>query len=343
MILFLAVAIVGLIGAGSLAVDIGMGLVAKAELQNVADASALSGTRELAQIYIKDPRKISGTLNDSDQRQVRDSAKEYAALNKAGGISISVPTEDLLLGKYDPATGNIEETSEKVRLVRATSRREEGVNGVLPTQLATVLGINSMSVNAATAAALTPIGTLRAGKGEFPIGISKQWFDAHDCGSGETLQLFPTSADSCAGWHTFTTKPASASRLKKLVDDMTDGTFVSPETIAGKTYYEFIGGNVESACPNLEALFNEKKQQGSMTANIPVYDYDCGNVNKERLILGFVRTEITKVQCRNSEGNTSGKNVLNLTVECGIVDEDIGSGGGPADYGFITTSPSMVY
>lgn len=105
MLIFMALALVGLIGAGSLALDIGMGLVTKTELQNVADASALSGTRELAEIYKKDPYKIGTDLPESDQKAVRDTAKEYALANKAGSKSIAVPNEDLLLGELTRPAG----------------------------------------------------------------------------------------------------------------------------------------------------------------------------------------------------------------------------------------------
>ncbi|NIW14021.1 MAG: hypothetical protein GWN31_08830, partial [Candidatus Thorarchaeota archaeon] len=39
---------------------------------------------------------------------------------------------------------------------------------------------------------------------------------------------------------------------------MTDGTFESPATAAGSSELEYIGGNVASAFPSLEALFMER-------------------------------------------------------------------------------------
>lgn len=337
MLIFMALALVGLIGAGSLALDIGMGLVTKTELQNVADASALSGTRELAEIYKKDPYKIGTDLPESDQKAVRDTAKEYALANKAGSKSIAVPNEDLLLGEYDKASGEVTPTNHKVRAVQTTSRREEGVNGVLPTQLATVLGINSMSVRATSAAALTPIGKLKGGAGDFPIGISRQWFDSHSCTDPTTIVIFPTSSDSCASWHTFDTHPASANRLGVLVDGLRRGTYSSPETIAGETYYNFIGGTVESRCSNLLKLWEAKQVEGVMRAHIPVYDMDCGNANQERLILGFIDADISNVVCGASERR------LDLTVKCEIIcDEAVATGGGPNDFGLLACSSGMV-
>lgn len=335
--ILMAVAMVGMIGVASLAIDIGSALVAKAELQNVSDAAALAGARELALYYKDNPDRISLPLGGG-MSIVSSTAQTYAALNKAGGVSISVPEDDLLFGKYDPKTGAITETSTAVRLVQVTSRRDDTANGVLPTRLATVLGINNMSVRATTAAALTPIGTLKAGQGDFPIGISKDWFNSHKCGDNDKIVLFPTSESSCAGWHTFTSTPASASRLGTILKGMEAGTFESPETIAGETYYNFIGGTVESRCSDLKSLFDAKQVDGVMTARIPVYDFDCGNPNQSRLILGFVETEILQVVCGSAK-----ERKLDVRVKCGIVGDTVGTGGGPADYGFLAESPSMIY
>jgi hypothetical protein len=333
--IFFAIALVAMIGFGALAVDIGMGLVTRSELQNVSDAAALAGTRELAKYYEKNPGKImadtAGGLG-----KIATTAKEYAGYNKGWGLSISLQDSDLKLGKYND-DGTIEATTTAVRALQVTSRRDGEENGTLQTSLATVLGITEMNVRATSAAALTPIGTLKGGQGDFPIGISKTWFDTHKCNDSETIVLFPTSTTSCAGWHTFLEKPASANQLGTVVNGLRTGTFKSPETIAGVTKYEFIGGTVESRCSDLLALFNAKKGTGNkMLANIPVYDFDCGNVTGPRVILGFVQAEINKVICGNNNRQ------LDLNVKCGIVGTDVGTGGGENDFGLITSSPSMV-
>jgi len=337
VILVMAFAIVGLIGAGSLAVDIGSALVTKAELQNVSDASSLAGTQSLATYYKTNPTKIQADIS-SQIGSLRTTAQTFAELNKAGGISISVPDGDLLFGKYDPASGAITATNTGVRLVRVTSRRDDTANGVLPTRLARVLGINTMNARATTASALTPLGTLNAGEGDFPIGISKNWFDSHKCGTADTITLFPTSSTSCAGWHTFTDSPASANNLGNIIDGLKTGAFTTPKTVAGETFYNFIGGTVESKCSNLKELHEAKAVDGIMTANIPVYDFDCGNVNQSRKILGFVRASVSAVVCGSAKVRK-----LHLTVECGIVGDEVGSGGGPVDYGLIYDKPKMIY
>lgn len=338
--ILLAVALVALIGFGALAVDIGMGLVVRSELQNVSDAAALAGVRQLAQIY-KAPggtSKIMAAMSSGDLASVRTKAQEYAALNKGGGISISVPDGDVVLGKYTPATGAITSTTTGVRLVQVTSRRDDNSNGTVATGLGRVLGINEMNVSARSAAALTPLNTLNYGQGDFPIGISKQWFNSHKCNDADTIVVFPTSSASCAGWHVFTEPVFSASKLGKVVDGLKDGSFKTPKTIAGETYYQFGGGTVESKCSNLLELFDAKKDPvtGKMLAHIPVYDFSCGNVNGQNLILGFVEAEISNVVCGSSVRH------LDVNVKCNIVDDSVGSGGGANDYGLLSMTASMI-
>src|SRR5688572_9475341 len=334
----MAIAIVGLIGVGSLVIDLGMGLVAKSELQNASDSATLAGAHEIGKIYDQHPERVWAELDEGDLTKIRTAARNYMGFNKAGGKSLDVPDTDLKIGRYDPATGAFTETNEAVRMVKVTSRRDDTANGAMPTQLATVLAINQMTVQATTGAALTPISKLKGGQGDFPIGIAKTWFDSNQCGQeSEEIVLFPTSGDSCAGWHSYDVSPANASRLRNIVDGLKDDTYSAPETIAGETYYNFIGGTVESACSNLKELQEAKRVGSKMLAHVPVYDYDCGNVMGPRLILGFVNVEISNVQC-------GAVKKLDVKVVCGVVGNDVGeAGGGAHDYGLLAKSPKMVY
>lgn len=339
ILVLMATAIVALVAVGAFAVDIGSALVTKAELQNVADASALAATRELSEHYQKCPSDISGNLGDDKCGQgpivkIEGEAESYAGKNYAGGVSIDVSNEgDVCLGHY--LGGVTCPDLNKVRMVRVTGRRDGTANGVLPTNLATVVGINDISVRASSAAALTPVGKLKGGKSEFPIAISKTWFDSHSCGQYDPIVLFPTSPDSCASWHTFDSKPSNAAKLRNQVDGIKNGTFSSPETIAGQTYYEFIGGNAETACSNLRDLYMAKKVGSIMEANIPVYDGACENANQAKLIIGFVKAHIKGVKCAPGPE-------LQVTVECGILGGDIAEGGGGYDFGVLIDSPSIV-
>ncbi len=345
IILLMAVAIVGLIGAASLAIDIGSALVTKAELQNVADASSLAATRELGLIYKGLGNNTSYkdyTLTTTNVATIKAKAQSFANANKAGGVAITLNSADVVMGPYDGKTGVITPGTKGVRAVEVTSRRDDTQNGQLQTQLARVLGIDQIAVTAQSASGLSALGTLKSGKGEFPVGLDEDWFSSHNCGSADKVIFYPTSPGSCAGWHTFNIKPASAARLKTIVNGIGDGTFQSPETVAGQTYYEFTGGVNASVFPDLKTLFESKRSPsdatGTWTVNVPVYKSSgCSNPNQSILIVGFARLKIMTVTDAPSK-------LIDGDVECGIFnEEDFGAGGGEKDFGTLVGTPDMIH
>jgi Flp pilus assembly protein TadG len=342
--ILLAFMLVGLIGAASLAVDLGSALVTKAELQNVADAGSLAATRQLALIYKDLPPDTdykNYTLTSENIAAIKSRAAAMASANKAGGIPISLAAADTITATYDIKTGDITPSTTGARAVRVIGRRDETQNGVVQTMLAGVLGIDTISIRAQSTSAISALRTLKSGKGEFPIALDEDWWKSHSCGTNEQLQFYPTSPDSCMGWHTFNSHPASASKLGKIVDGIADGSFQSPETTAGETYYEFIGGSVSSALQDMEDLFELKRTPqdatGTWTVNVPVYESsNCVNPNQQRKIVGFTRITLTTVQAPPNariEGD----------VECSIVEDDeLGEGGGPGDFGVLVARPGMI-
>jgi hypothetical protein len=341
IMIMMAIAIVGLIGAGSLAIDLGSALVTRAELQNVADAASLASTRELAMVYkVKyqenpDFDYKAYTLSGTEKAQIQAKAISFAAANKAGGLSISVGNSDIRPAKVDSA-GNITYQDTGVRAVSVKGRRDDTSNGQVQTELARVLGINQIAITAESTAAISAMGTLKAGKGEFPIGLDEDWFDNHSCATNEIIKFFPTSDTSCSGFHTFNVQPASAARLGQIADDIRTNKFVSPETIAGQTYYEFTGGVVASAIKDIKVLWNAKQQGGHFRTTVPVYESrGCANPKQAIKIVGFARIDITNVQ-------TSPTNLVEGDVECGIFDQDVGTGGGGGDFGTMIGTPGMI-
>jgi Flp pilus assembly protein TadG len=345
IMILMAIAIVGLIGAGSLAIDIGSALVTKAELQNVADAASLASTRELATIYSEkfaDPDFNYKTyaLSNDDKARIDAKAVLFAAANKAGGVPVAVGTADVDGVRYNYDTNQIDYTNTGVQGFEVTGRRDDIQNGQVQTQLARVLGINQIAITAESTAAISALGSLKAGGGEFPIGLDEEWFDTHSCASNEIVQFHPTAPSSCAGWHTFTDTPASASRLRNIVNGIKDGTFQSPETIAGETYFNFTGGTVASAVADLKIMWDYKSGgTGHFRTTVPVYEKQGGCANpsgKPIKIVGFARIDITNVEPAPS-------NLVEGDVECGIFDEgEIGEGGGGGDYGVLVGSPGMI-
>ena len=336
--IFLALSLVLVLGMAAFVIDIGSGLVTRAELQNVSDAGSLAAARELVRIYEALPPNTNNktyALTSADQTRIFGQASDIAGENKAGGVSMDILNSDMVYGTYDHATGEITPTTTGVRAVKLLSRRDATANGVLQTTLGAVLGVQSLSARASAAAAVTSLGAIPAGYGEVPVGISSHWFDLNACGDSD-IKFFPTgSADGCAGWHTFTDYPASSSKLRNVLDGLRTDTYESPATTAGTTTYNFTGGTVASRFPDMKALYDAKKDvDGNWSVLIPVYqDTTCGNPNGAMTIIGFARARIYSV-------TTAPQPTITAKVECGVV--DFGTGNGPNDYGTLYASPGMI-
>jgi Flp pilus assembly protein TadG len=357
--IFMAVVLVGIIGIAAFAVDIGYGLVVKTQLQNVADTGTLAGTRELALIYQQqdgwsttDSYKYH-YLTDTEQARVAAKVNSFSQLNKAGGVAITIRTnDDIIWGKFNKENGELEPTTPArtgVTGIKVTARRDQNVNGVLATGLGRVLGINSLSVAASSASTLSSLRKVPSGKLGIPVGISKFWFTARNspCGKHDTaghgIRLYPTgpqtgetitNSQSCAGWHTYTEQPASAAKLKSILTDLKSGSYVSPPVEANVDSFQFTGGAVATAFNNMKLLYEtSKNNQGTWTTIVPVYDAaDCANPQGAIKIVGFATAYIYSV-------TTSPANTIDATIDCNIV--DFGEGGGD-DYGTLVGSPGMV-
>ena len=153
-----------------------------------------------------------------------------------------------------------------------------------------------MNVSATSVAALgtaggpTPPGTVNA-----PFGISEDWFNGvAQCGS--EIKFHPTSTAGCAGWHNFDEGSHSASAIKSTIDGIADGSFVSPEIIPGVTQFTFSGGNIASAFPNLQALYNQEAVAGDWYVTIPVYEANgCANPSNMMTIVGYAKAKVTAI------------------------------------------------
>ncbi len=166
---------------------------------------------------------------------------------------------------------------------------------------------------------------LPAGAQGFPAGIDESWFATHSCGDATTLVFYPTTSGQCVGFHTFELSPASAARLKSVTQGLTSGTFTSPATTANVTYFQYVGGVIDSVVADLKTLFDSRKNaNGQWSVLLPVYAASgCVNPNSARLVVGFATVRLTKVQ-----GNPGGS--IQGVVDCNVI--GIGEDGGP-DFG----------
>jgi len=267
----MAVAAVALLGFAAVAIDVGYGLVTKAELQNVADAGSMSGNATLVKIYTElgnvDYTKY--TLTSDDRSRISSKVNEYTRRNEAGGVAITVAPSDIVFGKWD-SKGSFAPASTGVNAISVTARRDPTSNGAVSTLLAGALGVRTMSVRAdAAAAGVSGLKVLPAGKGDIPVGIAKAWFTSKDspCGQNSSIRFYPTGdLVGCAGWHVFTETPSSAAKLGSILGSLKNGTFSSPNTVADETYYNFTGGDGGEPVPGHAEPLQRQEGRGREVA-----------------------------------------------------------------------------
>lgn len=253
----------------ALAIDVGYLYVTRNELQNIADAAALAGARQLGIIYLgmdySDHANYDVDAN-GDRDIINYAAKNVALKNKAANLNINIRDEDISIGQWDGS--NLTVTPLTPDAVRVIARRDDIANGPVTTFFAKIFSIfggdhDTFSVSAFATAALTGPAIVDEGEMKLPVGLSINQFP-NDCTN--EIQFSPTT-DSCAGWHNFF-DPINANALaEKLLGfiqaDIQDGSTgaewlethfdmnkipdeaVTPTTSTGDSY-EFQGGTVSS-------------------------------------------------------------------------------------------------
>jgi hypothetical protein len=342
--IMVGVALIMLLGFTALAVDLGYVMVTRNELQNIADGAALGATRQLGIIY---EGLNYGELPTyvCDPALLTNVAREIALKNAAAGKYIAINDSDVTIGTWDAVTKILTPTLIGADAVRVRVRRDSAANGPIPTFFARIFGKDTMDVSAMATAALTGQSTEGPGGLPIPVGISKAWFMNKEVFCNQPIKFYPTnSPEGCAGWHSYKDNPASASQLTRILKGLKAGTYVSPETIAGLTEFEFIGGTLSSVFDDMKALFDyckvlndgkidQDKDLTTWTTAVAVYDRsDCSNPNKEIMIIGFATATIYGVL------EAPEKTIL-AKVVCDNVDYGRG-GGGP--YGTLGSIPGLV-
>ena len=252
-----------LIAFGALGVDVGYMCVAKNELQNVADAAALAATRKLGSIYQGMTYDVQTTYvcgdgvgdgdgngNDDDDSNndisvIKGVANAVAHNNKAGGkhiivfdMTVGIEIDEVEIGVWN--TPAFTATFDQPDAVRVTAHRDNAANGPITTFFSKIFGIDTVNVSADATAALTSQSIAQPGELVIPIGISSLAID--ECNDPI---LFSPTADSCAGWTSFT---SGSNDLN--VDKIITGDIISPALTIGDEV-NFIGGQLS------DGTFNE--------------------------------------------------------------------------------------
>ncbi len=339
-----AIVLVVLLSFGALALDISNAMIARNELQNVADASALAGARQLGVIYAALPQGTPYTTYLlSNPSAVVNAATAVALANQARQVAISLNAADIVIGVWNsgPRTltpGNVGATG-----VRVTARRDGGANGPVATWFAGIMGINSLNVVATATAAVTGTGILLPGEGNAPFGLDQLIFnDPAYCSM--PIQFYPTNNPpaGCAGWQTFDQTPPSANTERQIVQGLTPNppTYQAPQIIAGQTPLEYAGGNMATVFPDLINLYTAKRVPDASSPSgfcwnvtIPVYANNaCANPNTPMMTIGFASACVWNVQA-------SPNKQIDARVTCGEVTN---GGGGGGNFGTLGAIPGLV-
>jgi Flp pilus assembly protein TadG len=353
-----------LLGFAALSIDIGQALVAKNELQDVADAGALAGARRLGVTYAGGPGGTPPPMTVQEQQnftltdpsQIRNSAKEVAALNYAAGASITLLDSDIQIGQWNGVTKTFTATNTLPNAVRVTARRDGSANSPISTFLANMWGINSLSLSASATASLTPLGTTNPGELNAPFGISDNMGTWPNCGS--SIQFSPTPS-SCAGWTTFDRSPFNTPNLRAVMDGLETGT--SPASVAGQTYLQFGGGQLGSIADPLHDLLVAREQAGNAQINtnssgswwtwdvlMPVYQESgsaCSNPTGMLLVVGYARATLNVYWLNNSGTRVLQKQGNPIPfIEGQIICDTVanGMGGGAINTGLFASVPGLV-
>jgi Flp pilus assembly protein TadG len=325
-----------LIGFAAMSIDIGQALVARNELQDVADAGALAGARRMGTIYqgLSPAQQVSYSM--TDPVPVISDVQNVASQNYGAGRSITVDVGDIQIGQWNSTNNTFAVTAALPNAVRVTARLDGTTNGPVSTFLAKIMNISSVDVRATSTAALTGTSTTNPGDLQTPFGISSFRMQTPFCNA--PVRFYPTNdPQACGGWHTYTDNP-NANTLRDQIDGMipTPPTFTSPGTQAGVTSLEFIGGNIANALNNFYNLYVSKRDPISHNWDtlVPVYQSnDCSNPNTPMQIVGYASMRITNVLAPPAGQLVEG------TIQCSLVD---GGRGGGASFGTLGSIPGLV-
>ena len=362
------------VGFSAMVIDLGYALVTKNELQNIADASALTAGRELGKTYLAmdtaDQQNFMRTLTTDEQQRSLDAAVGIAALATAGnlaGISIDAAAgnaEDVKFGVWDSATRTFTPNLARPTAVQVTARRDGQANGAIATFFAGIWGNTDIGVSATATAALLPGGAMLPAGEAAPFGISEDWFNGQDCvNTNVQFTMHPSGQDVCAGWHQYDEQSghgnnpqncangggggggsggANTAMLTRVIDCIADGNYTSPPIIPHQTSFNFTNGVTTPTFRALKDLFEQEAANdpnGEWHVTIPIYQSNqSGNCDPSgaQVIVGYATATITSVTI---QGNNKR---IEARLECFVFEEAAPNPGGGPPAAPPATVPKLV-
>jgi Flp pilus assembly protein TadG len=322
---FVALLLVPLLSMVAFMVDYGYLTVVQSDLQRTADASCLAGVMDL----------IPNDTGAQNFALARNTAKRYANFNMGfepklnpddGSFSygFTVLDEDIVTGKYDPATINgtgpitLNSSSGVIHnTMRVTVRRDGSANSPVTLFFARVMGIQNQNLHATATASLRRPGRVRAGTFVLPFALPKAYWDTINPGdqltiysdntfgdgTGKTVNVIdPETAQEVPGnWGTINLGPSSNS-----TSDMV---------------YQVYNGLTQG---DVNALYSEGRIDNNVEVPLPLYTksntgLSAGMKTSVADIFGKTRLIPIYDHITSDRLNISGTNAEFNTVHWGVV------------------------
>ena len=327
-------------------IDIGHAVLTQHELQNAADAAALSAGTQMGAVYLTLPeaeqQDMGRDLTSNEQSLIYTMASNTTMANGASDLmSLNLGANDIQYGRWDWKTATFTPTTSRPTAVQITAQRAAGsANGPISTFFSGMLGISTMDIGATAIAALgTAGGPAAPGAVDAPFGISQDYFNGAT-GCGDIITFSPTGSQTgCAGWHIFdevtgggnqpqncstsmsgggnSAGGANAIMMRRIMDCLAAGNYSSPPIIPGKTTFNFTGGQVSTAFKNLENLFDTYKDSNNeWHIQVPVYQGgdNCSNPSGAITIVGYANVKVTQVIPPKGKGQA----YIEAKIDCDV-------------------------
>jgi hypothetical protein len=159
------------VGMLAFSIDLGYIVMVRAELQNAADAAALAGVEQLQQPFVQfyspgvSPSAQFSIFNAATTDSTTTTspictAQRFAAANRAGGVSVTLPVSDISFWYWDgtnpkvPASYSSTSASQFPNTVTVVTRRDNVANGPLGLFFGQIFGISTSTLTATASATI---------------------------------------------------------------------------------------------------------------------------------------------------------------------------------------------
>jgi Flp pilus assembly protein TadG len=261
-VITVALALVVLLGFVGLAIDVGMMMLARNEVQNAADAAALTGASE----FYKFATPPTGSVATPNWTRAQDSATKAVTRNKVMNTALATGTYQTGYWNLTGTPSGMQSTTKNPLLatdrpaIKVTIVKAAGSNGgPISLFLAPLVGVSNMQVKASAVAVSSDPGAVDSGQ-VMPVALNKCLYDNYwdvgtnspkiDPGTSQPYEFKITNGNKsgpCEGgqWTSFGTGSNGASTIKDFVNygnpdplAIGDSTWIDPG-VKNSIYKEF--------------------------------------------------------------------------------------------------------